>query len=75
LVGESLALLLLCIAARMRLFILSSAALLVVGTLRALFLPTPPALALMVLGGTLVVIATALYLVRRQLKVAWKQWE
>jgi hypothetical protein len=75
LVGESLALLLLGIAARMRLFILSSAALLVVGTLRALFLSTPPALALMVLGGTLVVIATALYLVRRQLKVAWTQWE
>ncbi len=75
LVGESLALLLLGIAARMRLFILSSAALLVVGTLRALFLSTPPALALMVLGGTLVVIATALYLVRRQLKIAWTQWE
>jgi len=75
LVGESLVLLLLGIAARMRLFILSSAALLVVGTLRALFLSTPPALALMVLGGILVVIATALYLVRRQLKVAWTQWE
>jgi hypothetical protein len=75
LIGESLALLLLGIATRLRLFILSSAALLVVGTLRALFLSTPPSLALMVLGVMLVVIATALFLVRNRLKVAWMQWE
>ncbi|HEX9130682.1 MAG TPA: hypothetical protein VF844_00170 [Ktedonobacteraceae bacterium] len=75
LIGESLALLLLGIATRLRIFILSSAALLVVGTLRALFLSTPPSLALMVLGVMLVMIATALFLVRHKLKVAWMQWE
>ncbi len=75
LVGESLALLLLGIAARSRIFVLSSASLLVVGTLRALFLSTPPSLALMVLGGTLVVIATALFLVRHKLQIAWTYWE
>ncbi len=75
LMGESLALLLLGIATRIRIFILSSAALLIVGSLRALFLSTPPSLALMVLGVMLVVIATALYLVRHRLKIAWTQWE
>ena len=75
LIGESLALLLLGIATRVRIFILSSASLLVAGTLRALFLSTPPSLALMVLGVMLVVIATALFLVRHRLKVAWTQWE
>jgi hypothetical protein len=75
LVGESLALLLLGIATRIRIFILGSASLLVVGTLRALFLSTPPSLALMGLGGILVVIATALFLVRHKLQVAWTQWE
>jgi hypothetical protein len=75
LIGESLALLLLGIASRIRIFILSSAALLIVGALRALFLSTPPSLALMVLGVMLVVIATALFLVRHRLKIAWTQWE
>jgi hypothetical protein len=75
LIGESLALLLLGIATRIRLFILSSAALLIVGALRALFLSTPPSLALMLLGVMLVVIATALFLVRHRLKIAWTQWE
>ena len=75
LIGESLALLLLGIATRIRIFILSSAALLIVGALRALFLSTPPSLALMVLGVMLVVIATALFLVRHRLKIAWTQWE
>lgn len=75
LIGESLALLLLGIATRLRIFILSSASLLIVGTLRALFLSTPPSLALMVLGVMLVVIATALFLVRHKLRVAWMQWE
>jgi hypothetical protein len=75
LVSESLALLLLGIATRLRIFVLGSASLLVVGTLRALFLSTPPSLALMVLGSTLVVIATALFLVRRKLQIAWTQWE
>ncbi len=75
LIGESLVLLVLGIATRIRFFILSSAALLVVGTLRALFLATPPSLALMLLGVMLVVIATALFLVRHKLKIAWAQWE
>jgi hypothetical protein len=75
LVGEALVLLALGILTRVRIFILSSAALVVVGTLRALFLSTPPSLALMLLGGVLLAIATALILARRQLKAAWKQWE
>jgi len=75
LLGESLALLLLGIPTRVRILILSSAALLLVGALRALFLSTPPSLALMVLGVMLVVIATALYLVRHRLKIAWTHWE
>jgi len=75
LIGESLALVLLGIATRVRIFVLSSAALLLVGALRALFLKAPPSLALMLLGVILVVIATALFLVRRRLKIAWTQWE
>ncbi|HYB02020.1 MAG TPA: hypothetical protein VED37_17495, partial [Ktedonobacteraceae bacterium] len=75
LIGESLALLLLGIGTRVRIFILSSAALLLVGALRALFLSTPPSLALMLLGVMLVVIATALFLVRHRLKIAWTHWE
>ncbi len=75
LVGEALALLALGIVTRMRTFILSSTALVVVGTLRALFLSTPPSLALMLLGGILLAIATALILARRQLRAAWNQWE
>ncbi len=75
LMGESLALLLLGIVTRVRIFILSSAALLLVGALRALFLSTPPSLALMLLGVILVIIATALFLVRHRLKIAWTHWE
>jgi hypothetical protein len=75
LIGESLALLLFGIVTRIRIFILSSAALLIVGSLRALFLSTPPSLALMLLGVMLVVIATALFLVRHKLKIAWTEWE
>jgi len=75
LIGESLALLLLGIASRIRIFVLSSAALLLVGALRALFLKAPPSLALMVFGVMLVIIATALFLVRHRLKIAWTQWE
>lgn len=75
LVGEALVLLALGIVTRVRIFILSSAALVVVGALRALFLSTPPSLALMLLGGILLAIATALFVARRQLRTAWKQWE
>lgn len=75
LMGESTVLLLLGIATRIRVFVLSSAALFIVGTLRALFLSAPPSLALMALGGTLLAIATGLFLVRHRLRVAWTRWE
>lgn len=75
LVGEALALLALGIVTRVRIFILSSAALVVVGALRALFLSTPPSLALMLLGGVLLAIATALFVARRQLRSVWGKWE
>lgn len=75
LVGEALVLLALGIVTRVRIFVLSSAALVVVGALRALFLSTPPSLALMLLGGILLAIATALILARRQLRAAWSKWE
>ncbi len=75
LLGESLALLILGMVARVRIFILSSAGLVIVGTLRALFLATPPSLTLMLTGVTLLLIATALILTRRKLQIAWKQWE
>ena len=75
LVGEALVLLALGIVTRVRIFILSSAALVVVGALRVLFLSTPPSLALMLLGGILLAIATALILARRQLRAAWSKWE
>ncbi len=63
------------IVTRLRIFVLSSAALVVIGALRALFLSTPPSLALMLLGGILLAIATALILARRQLRAAWSTWE
>lgn len=75
LLGESLALLMLGMVARVRIFILSSAGLVIVGTLRALFLATPPSLTLMLTGVTLLVIATALILTRHKLQIVWKQWE
>lgn len=75
LLGESLALLALGMITRVRIFILSSAGLVIVGTLRALFLATPPSLTLMLVGITLLVIATVLILMRRRLQVVWKQWE
>ncbi len=75
LLGESLALLILGMIARVRIFILSSAGLVIAGTLRALFLATPPSLTLMLTGVTLLVIATALILTRHTLQIAWKQWE
>jgi hypothetical protein len=75
LLGESLALLVVGMIARVRIFILSSTGLVIVGTLRALFLATPPALTLMLTGVTLLVIATALILTRRKLQIAWTQWD
>ncbi|HET9921681.1 MAG TPA: hypothetical protein VFQ30_17700 [Ktedonobacteraceae bacterium] len=78
LVGESLALLMLGIGVRMRVFVLSGAGLLVVGALHALFLPAlgiPTSLALTLLGALLLVIATGLSLARRRIQVAWAHWE
>ena len=78
LTGEALALLVLGVATRMRVFILSGAGLVIVGALRALFLPSlgiPPSLALSVLGLALLAIATGLSLARHRLQVAWKRWE
>ncbi len=75
LIGESLAMLLLGIGTRIRVFILSSSSLLIIAALRALFLSAPPSLALMVIGVLLVVIATAMFLLRHKLKIAWTQWE
>ncbi|HEU0002000.1 MAG TPA: hypothetical protein VFQ36_13955 [Ktedonobacteraceae bacterium] len=75
LLGESLALLTLGMITRVRIFILSSASLVIVGTLRALFLATPPSLTLMLTGITLLLIATTLILTRHKLQVVWKRWD
>lgn len=77
LIGESLALLLLGMITRLRIFILSSAALIVVGTLRVLFLSIPPSLPLLLMafGSVLVALATALILARHRLQTAWTRWE
>jgi len=75
---ESLALLLVGIGARVRFFILGGAALVVVAGLHALFLPTlgiPTFVALMVLGVTLLAVATGLALARHRIQAAWTQWE
>jgi hypothetical protein len=77
LVGESLLLLILGMLTRLRIFILSSAALVVIGTLRILFLSIPPSLPLLLMafGTVLVVVATALIRARRRIQVAWTRWE
>jgi hypothetical protein len=74
---ESLLLLVVGVIARMRIFILSSAALVVVGTLRILFLSMPPSVPILLLafGGLLVLFATGLILSRHRLQVAWSSWE
>jgi hypothetical protein len=78
LAGEALVLLLLGVGLRVRFFVLSGAALVVVAAMHALFLPSlglPPSLALTILGGTLLAIATALSLARHRLRAAWTQWQ
>lgn len=78
LLGESLALLLLGIITRLRIFVLGSASLIIVGGLHALFLPSlgiPPSLALALLGIILLAIATGFTLARRRLQSAWTHWE
>lgn len=77
LLGEALLLLLLGLVMRMRIFILSSAALIIVGTMRLLFISMPPSVPLLLLafGGLLMALATVLILSRHRLQAAWNQWE
>lgn len=76
LLAESLVLLALGLIIRLRIFILSSAALMVVGTLRLLFLSVPQSvpILLMAIGGLLVSLATGLILARHRLQHAWRRW-
>lgn len=78
LLGEALGLLLLGITTRIRIFVLSSASLIIVGGLHMLFLPAlgiPPSLALTLLGILLLALATGFALARHQLQSAWTSWE
>lgn len=77
LLSEALLLFALGLIIRLRVFILSSAALIVVGTLRVLFLSIPPSvpILLMIFGSLLVLLATALILSRHRLQAAWNRWE
>jgi hypothetical protein len=74
---EALLLLATGLIVRMRIFILSSASLIVIGTLRILFLAMPPSvpILLMVFGGLLVLLSTMLILSRHRLQAAWSSWQ
>ncbi len=72
--GEALVLLLLGISLRVRFFVLSGAALVIVSAMHALFLPSlglPPSLALTIMGVTLLGLATALSLARHRVQAVW----
>ncbi|GER86141.1 hypothetical protein KDW_03030 [Dictyobacter vulcani] len=74
LTGESILLLLLGFITRIRVFVLSSAALVIVAAIHVLFLPSlgiPTFMALFLLGILLVVLATTLLLVRTRLAAFW----
>ncbi len=78
LAGEALVLLLLGVGTHIRFFVLSGAGLVIIAAMHALFLPSlglPPSLALTILGGTLLAIATALSLARHRLRSVWEKWE
>jgi hypothetical protein len=78
LAGEALVLLLLGVGVRVRFFVLSGAGLVIVAAMHVLFLPSlglPPSLALTILGGALLAIATALSLARHRLREVWMRWE
>ncbi|GHO86124.1 hypothetical protein [Dictyobacter formicarum] len=78
LAGESITLLLLGFITRIRFFVLSSAALVIVTAIHVLFLPSlgiPTFLALFLLGILLVVLATTLLLVRPRLAAFWANAE
>jgi hypothetical protein len=75
---ESLLLLLLGVVTRIRFFVLSGAALVVVCVMHALFLPSfglSPSLALGMLGFLLLAIAAVLSLARHRLQHVWSQLE
>ncbi len=78
LAGEALFLLLLGVGTRVRFFVLSGAALVVVSAMHALFLPSlglPPSLALTIMGVTLLGLATALSLARHRVQAVWTHLE
>jgi len=76
LLGEALALLVLGLGVRVRIFVLSGASLVVVGALHALFLSTSSTpLALTGLGMLLLLVATGLALARHRLQAAWSKWQ
>lgn len=78
LAGEALVLFIVGVSTRIRFFILSGAALVIVSAIHALFLPSlgiPPFLALAILGVALLGLATALKLVSPRIKVLWKEAE
>jgi hypothetical protein len=78
LAAEALGLLLLGIITRIRIFVLSGAALTVVAAMHALLLPSlgiPTSLALAILGVTLLAIASGLSLARRRIQSAWTGWQ
>lgn len=76
--GESLVLLLAGVTLRVRFFVLSGAALMIVAAIHTLFFPTlgiPLSVALAILGGFLLAIATGLTLARHRLRSAWVHWQ
>lgn len=77
LLGEAFFLFILGLLVRLRIFILSSTALIIVGTLRILFLAIPPSvpILLMVFGSLLVLLATVLILARHRLQAVWQRWK
>jgi hypothetical protein len=76
LAGEAMALLLLGIGTRLRIFVLSGAGLVIVAVLHSLFLQAfALPLSLTLLGLILIAIATALSIARHRLQLAWSRWE
>jgi hypothetical protein len=76
--GEALALLLAGVTLRVRFFVLSGAALVIVAAMHMLFFSTlgiPLSVALAILGGFLLATATGLTLARHRLRSAWVQWQ
>ena len=78
LAGEALALLLIGVGTRVRFFVLTGAALVIVSAMHALFLPSlglPPSLALTIMGVTLLALATGLSLARHRVQAVWTRLE